>query len=164
MTVICVFLLLALSYEIDGRGGRVRFRPFISHGRSGSTERLSTAGWYLTRYRSTGIRSGGAKKNSLSSSQTKHAYSRLSQRMIGKTRKTNYGTKFEKKLHQENKKTLGLGVGAGFIGGSGIGYAATLATYSIYHRYLYFMEILFDTEYKNKSTWDEKYHDQYYRR
>ena len=34
-----------------------------------------------------------------------------------------------------SKKALGLGVGAGFLGGAGLGVAGTLATYSVYHRY-----------------------------
>ena len=35
-----------------------------------------------------------------------------------------------------SKKALGLGVGAGFLGGAGLGAAGTLATYSAYHRFL----------------------------
>ena len=59
---------------------------------------------------------------------------------------------------------FGLGVGPGFVGGAGFGHAATLASYSVYHRYLYFMEMVFYTEYKDKSAWDEEYHPKYYKR
>ena len=34
-----------------------------------------------------------------------------------------------------SKKALGLGVGAGFLGGAAAGLAGTMATYSVYHKY-----------------------------
>ena len=34
-----------------------------------------------------------------------------------------------------SKKVLGLGVGAGFLGGAAAGVAGTMATYSVYHKY-----------------------------
>ena len=34
-----------------------------------------------------------------------------------------------------SKKMLGLGVGAGFLGGAALGVAGTMATYSVYHNY-----------------------------
>ena len=56
---------------------------------------------------------------------------------------TNWGTSFSggtgvynKKKKGLSKKALGLGVGAGFVGGAALGMAGTMATYSVYHRYL----------------------------
>ena len=57
---------------------------------------------------------------------------------------------------------FGLGVGAGFLGGSGYGYAASLASYTIYHRYLFLMAMLHSNGYK--SAWDTNYHEQFYER
>ena len=34
-----------------------------------------------------------------------------------------------------SKKMLGLGVGAGFLGGAALGVAGTMASYSVYHKY-----------------------------
>ena len=54
---------------------------------------------------------------------------------------TSWGTSFANGAGQYksksgfSKKALGLGVGAGFLGGAGLGVAGTLATYSVYHRY-----------------------------
>ena len=54
---------------------------------------------------------------------------------------TSWGTNFANGAGQYksksgfSKKALGLGVGAGFLGGAGLGVAGTLATYSVYHRY-----------------------------
>ena len=56
---------------------------------------------------------------------------------------TNWGTSFSggtgvynKKKKGLSKKALGLGVAAGFVGGAALGMAGTMATYSVYHRYL----------------------------
>ena len=57
---------------------------------------------------------------------------------------TSWGTSFASGAGQYksksgfSKKALGLGVGAGFLGGAGLGVAGTLATYSVYHRYQVF--------------------------
>ena len=54
---------------------------------------------------------------------------------------TSWGTSFANGAGQYksksgfSKKALGLGVGAGFLGGAGLGVAGTLASYSVYHRY-----------------------------
>ena len=55
---------------------------------------------------------------------------------------TSFGTDFSNGIGRYqskpgfSKKALGLGVGAGFLAGAGLGAAGTLATYSAYHRYL----------------------------
>ena len=57
---------------------------------------------------------------------------------------TNWGTSFsggtgvynKKKKRGMSKKALGLGVAAGFVGGAALGAAGTMATYSVYHRWL----------------------------
>jgi hypothetical protein len=41
-----------------------------------------------------------------------------------------------------SKKALGLGVGAGFLGGAALGVAGTMATYSVYHRYQEFKNLM----------------------
>lgn len=55
---------------------------------------------------------------------------------------TGYGTNFaggagqwKPKKSGVSKKMLGLGVGAGFLGGAALGVAGTMATYSVYHKY-----------------------------
>jgi len=53
---------------------------------------------------------------------------------------TNFGTSFPGGVGRYggsgySKKALGLGVGAGFIGGAALGVAGTMATYGVYHRY-----------------------------
>lgn len=54
---------------------------------------------------------------------------------------TNFGTSFAGGAGRyssggfSSKKALGLGVGAGFIGGAALGVAGTMATYGVYHRY-----------------------------
>ena len=56
---------------------------------------------------------------------------------------TNWGTSFSggtgvyNKKRGLSKKALGLGVAAGFVGGAALGVAGTMATYSVYHRYLF---------------------------
>eukprot|EP00092_Neocalanus_flemingeri_P065792 GFUD01080070.1.p1 GENE.GFUD01080070.1~~GFUD01080070.1.p1 ORF type:complete len:626 (+),score=105.07 GFUD01080070.1:130-1878(+) len=74
-------------------------------------------------------------------------------------RNTDYGTK-KYQYSKGSEKLLGLGVGAGFIGGAGYGYAASLVTYSIFHRYLYLQKMLHNNGYN--SSWDEQYHTNYY--
>ena len=53
---------------------------------------------------------------------------------------TNFGTSFPGGVGRYggkgySKKALGLGVGAGFLGGAALGAAGTAATYGVYHRY-----------------------------
>ena len=55
---------------------------------------------------------------------------------------TSYGTNFaggvgqwKPKKKGVSKKMLGLGVGAGFLGGAALGVAGTMASYSVYHKY-----------------------------
>jgi len=55
---------------------------------------------------------------------------------------TNWGTNFAGGVGQYgkqkkgiSKKALGLGIGAGFLGGAALGVAGTMATYSVYHKY-----------------------------
>jgi len=76
---------------------------------------------------------------------------RLGQRLFGSSRKpygyntpghgTSWGTNFAggvgryKPSGGISKKMLGLGVGAGFLGGAALGVAGTMASYSVYHKY-----------------------------
>jgi len=76
---------------------------------------------------------------------------RLGQRLFGSSRKpygyntpghgTSFGTNFAggvgrfKPSGGISKKMLGLGVGAGFLGGAALGVAGTMASYSVYHKY-----------------------------
>ena len=55
---------------------------------------------------------------------------------------TSWGTNFaggvgqwKPKKKGVSKKMLGLGVGAGFLGGAALGVAGTMASYSVYHKY-----------------------------
>ena len=82
----------------------------------------------------------------------------MSREIRDQRRKYGYGSE---SYHSKDKK-LGLGVGPGFVGGMGYNYAATLATYSLYHRYLWLQRALHDAGYE--SRWDEEYHHQYYER
>lgn len=57
---------------------------------------------------------------------------------------TNFGSgigRYEQKKGF-SKKALGLGVGAGFLGGAALGVAGTMATYSVYHRYQEFKNLM----------------------
>jgi len=60
------------------------------------------------------------------------------------------------------KKALGLGVGAGFIGGVGMGAAGTMATYSVYHRYNEFKRLMFERD--PFYSWDDYYYRTFYNR
>jgi len=62
---------------------------------------------------------------------------------------TNWGTNFAGGVGQYgkqkkgiSKKALGLGIGAGFLGGAALGVAGTMATYSVYHRYQEFKRMM----------------------
>ena len=60
------------------------------------------------------------------------------------------------------KKALGLGVGAGFVGGVGMGAAGTMATYSVYHRYNEFKRLMFERD--PFYSWDDYYYRTFYNR
>ena len=58
---------------------------------------------------------------------------------------TNFGTSFPQGVGKYggkgfSKKALGLGVGAGFLGGAALGAAGTVATMGVYHRYLQYRQ------------------------
>jgi len=56
---------------------------------------------------------------------------------------TNFGSgHMYKKKSGISKKALGLGVAAGFVGGAALGVAGTMATYSVYHRYQEFKNMM----------------------
>ena len=63
---------------------------------------------------------------------------------------TNWGTnfggglgKYGKQKKGFSKKALGLGIGAGFVGGAALGVAGTMATYSVYHKYQEFKRMMY---------------------
>jgi len=63
---------------------------------------------------------------------------------------TNWGTNFAGGVGQYkkpkkgiSKKALGLGIGAGFLGGAALGVAGTMATYSVYHKYQEFKRMMY---------------------
>ena len=63
---------------------------------------------------------------------------------------TNWGTNFAGGMGQYkkpkkgiSKKALGLGIGAGFLGGAAVGVAGTMATYSVYHKYQEFKRMMY---------------------
>jgi len=77
-----------------------------------------------------------------------------------------------------SKKALGLGVGAGFLGGAALGIGGTMATYGAIHKYKKFKSMLFgrrryrhshgydrdwDDNDWNDSYYDRPYEDDYYR-
>jgi len=59
-----------------------------------------------------------------------------------------------------SKKLFGLGIGAAFIGGAGFGFGAGLASYSIYHRYQHFRNLMHMKGYLEE--WDTDYYRDYY--
>ena len=78
---------------------------------------------------------------------------------------TKYGTKFSQETKQimkkrMSKKLFGLGIGAAFIGGAGFGFGAGLASYSIYHRYQHFRNLMHMKGYLEE--WDTDYYRDYY--
>jgi len=67
---------------------------------------------------------------------------------------TNFGTSFPQGVGKYggkgfSKKALGLGVGAGFLGGAALGAAGTVATMGVYHRYLQYRLLLGGLGYNN---------------
>ena len=104
---------------------------------------------------------------------------------------TSWGTNFaggvgrwKPKKQGVSKKMLGLGVGAGFLGGAALGVAGTMASYSVYHKYQVGRHLIFITgiyllddllqEFKRKMHmmnpmnqiggrgWDQNYYDNNY--
>jgi len=66
---------------------------------------------------------------------------------------TSYGTSFPGGVGKYgsglSKKKLGLGVGAGFLGGAALGAAAGVATMSVYHRYWQYKQLLYMHQFGN---------------
>ena len=74
---------------------------------------------------------------------------------------TNFGTNFKGGVGKYggkgfSKKALGLGVGAGFLGGAALGAAGTVATMGVYHRYLQYRLLL------GGLGWNSYYYNNYY--
>jgi len=81
---------------------------------------------------------------------------------------TAFGTKFDsgsiyKQKKGFSKKALGLGVAAGFVGGAAIGVAGTMATYSVYHRYQNFKNMMRARGF-GYNDFDNNYYSSYYSR
>jgi len=88
---------------------------------------------------------------------------------------TKHGTVFPSSTVQKyknigySKKTLGLGVGAAFIGGAAIGYGSSVASYSILHRYQEYRRLKWQIHKEREwfwdedEDWDEDYYENYYR-
>ena len=172
MRILILSLFLLALASVDGRGGiRIRIGSFgRSGGRSGgrsysgrsSSSSSSTrivrgqGGWFS----SSGRQSARSGRSSYPRVYSHASYSRLRKDIQRESKKTNFGTKFSSQKVSVSKKLFGLGVGAGFIGGSGYGYGATLASYTVYHRYVFLMTMLHSNGYR--STWDQDYHNHYY--
>jgi len=87
---------------------------------------------------------------------------------------TSYGTNFaggvgqwKPKKQGVSKKMLGLGVGAGFLGGAALGVAGTMASYSVYHKYQEFkrrMHMMNPMNQIGGRGWDQNYYDNNYQR
>jgi len=81
---------------------------------------------------------------------------------------TNWGTNFAGGVGQYgkqkkgiSKKALGLGIGAGFLGGAALGVAGTMATYSVYHRYQEFKRMMHMRQ-PSMGGWDDGYYQNNY--
>jgi len=80
---------------------------------------------------------------------------------------TNFGTNFASGVGRYptsgtkgfSKKALGLGVGAGFLGGAALGVAGTAATYGVYHRYHQYQMMRMMM---NGGSWNHGYYNNYY--
>jgi len=86
---------------------------------------------------------------------------------------TSWGTNFaggvgkwKPKKKGVSKKMLGLGVGAGFLGGAALGVAGTMASYSVYHKYQEFKRQMHMMNPMNQYSrgWDQNYYDNNYQR
>jgi len=79
---------------------------------------------------------------------------------------TNYGTSFAGGAGRYegpglSKKRLGLGVGAGFLGGAAVGVAAGVATASVYHRYQQYRMLSYMHMHPG-GYYDNYYYNNYY--
>jgi len=79
---------------------------------------------------------------------------------------TNFGTKFTGGTGKYggkgfSKKALGLGVGAGFLGGAALGTAGAVASMGVYHRYWEFKRMLYMNSH-NGNDWNNAYYRQNY--
>lgn len=77
---------------------------------------------------------------------------------------TNYGTSFTSGRGMYGgsgmyRKPLGLGVGAGFLGGAAIGLATGVATMSVYHRYQEYKRLMYMNQY---GHYNDNYYNSYY--
>lgn len=95
------------------------------------------------------------------------------QRAKSNRRSTWSGTKFPQHNRDElnaslkkgySKKQLGIGAGAGFIGGSTHGYGSGLASYSVYHRYQRYRWYRRRRFYYMDDDFDDDYYTTYYQR
>jgi len=83
---------------------------------------------------------------------------------------TNWGTNFAggagqygKQKKGISKKALGLGIGAGFLGGAALGVAGTMASYSVYHRYQEFQRMMHMRQ-PSMGGWDDNNYNNYYQK
>eukprot|EP00092_Neocalanus_flemingeri_P106556 GFUD01136724.1.p1 GENE.GFUD01136724.1~~GFUD01136724.1.p1 ORF type:complete len:712 (-),score=170.30 GFUD01136724.1:71-2206(-) len=84
---------------------------------------------------------------------------------------TSWGTNFaggagqfgKQKKKGISKKMLGLGIGAGFLGGAALGVAGTMATYSVYHRYQEFKRMM-HVQRPSMGGFDDNYYNNYYQK
>jgi len=80
---------------------------------------------------------------------------------------TGFGTNFAsgagryKQKKGFSKKALGLGIGAGFLGGAALGVAGTMATYSVVHKYQEFKRMM-AMQQPGFGGYNEGYYNNYY--
>jgi len=95
---------------------------------------------------------------------------------------TSWGTNFNGGVGQYDsgkkgfsKKALGLGVGAGFLGGAALGVGGTMATYGAIHKYKEFQSMMHERDHYQhqgssmmdtgrNNNWNNGYQDDYYRK
>ena len=133
-----------------GGGGFVN--PKGGHGSSGGGYG-SSGGGYGTQYRGygTGQGSGGYGYRSSGYSYRSPGYG------------TNFGTNFAggRGIYGGGRKSLGLGVGAGFLGGAAVGAMTGMATMGVYHRYMQYRMLMGGHHYGH--GYSDPYYNQYYR-
>merc|ERR1712106_64327 len=122
-----------------------------------------------------GVLGGGAKQYSSFSKPTSSfgSFSAPGGRNYGSKTPgygTNWGTNFAGGVGQYgkqkkgiSKKALGLGIGAGFLGGAALGVAGTMATYSVYHRYQEFQRMMHMRQ-PSMGGWDDNNYNNYYQK
>ena len=59
-----------------------------------------------------------------------------------------------------SRKPLGMGVGAGFLGGAVVGMVATSATISVYHRYMMYNQLMYRNQ--HGGQYNDPYYNDYY--